>query len=652
MTKAIVALPRSRRRPLATCIASLFALSAPAAAIADSWVVNSCAEGSSGGPGNVGTLRYALQHATSPAFIDLSGLTGGSACANSKISLTTGELNTSLATVTLNGPGAANLQLDASAMLAPPPSYGDLRVINHSGTGKLTIQNLGITGGHVTHFNSYRSSGGCISSVGDVELDDVNVSSCYVSTLGTNYSARGGGVYTQGALTLNGSSVTGSHAIATGSTYALGGGVYAAGGVILSDYSSIGGNYAQANAKAAGGSLFSKGDVTLTKASVYSSHATSIYAYAVGGGVYTQGNLTIAGAAIASNATDAPFSRAIGGGVYVKGNAGVSHCSIKYNTATSEASRALGGGAYVRGNFTLTSSNVYKNSVASSNFLSSARGGGAMALGNFFTSYSTIRDNTAHGPGLGGGLNLSGNVVTIATSTISGNVSESGYGGVDVYTGAAPGSTLAIESSTISGNVGVQGVGGLYADSATAKFYNSTIAFNTSTGAASSPGVRLRAQSPSTAVTLQSTLLSNNTYGTFESDLDAVGANPLVFNGGNLATPANNLIRVTAISPLVLPADTKQGFCPHLDKLRDNGGLTKTHALQSHSVAIDTGNINFGGLFYDQRGPAIANGTIDYPRISGPTGNPNPKPDIGAYEVQQQDVIFDTDFEDCVPPPV
>jgi len=43
---------------------------------------------------------------------------------------------------------------------------------------------------------------------------------------------------------------------------------------------------------------------------------------------------------------------------------------------------------------------------------------------------------------------------------------------------------------------------------------------------------------------------------------------------------------------------------------------------------------------YGQRG---------YLRISGLVGEPNPVPDIGAYEVQQGDVVFDTSFEGCNP---
>lgn len=637
------ALSQPRRRPLATCVASLFALSAPAAAIADTWTVNSCDEGSFSTGVNSGTLRYALQHATSPATINLTGLTGLNACLNSKISLTTGELDTTITTLTITGPGAETLQIDASGL---PPSYGDSRVIAHTGAGTLTIQNLGITGGHVYH-STHPSQGGCIFSTGDVELDGTNVSSCYVTEKDTEYFAAGGAIFTPASITLNSSSVTSSSARALVSTKALGGGIYAGSTVTVNDYSSIGQNYAKSvSGKALGGSVYSKGNVTITKSSIYVSQASSSTAYAVGGGLYALGNLTISGAAIIQNSTYSGTARAIGGGLYVKGNASVAHCFMKYNTATSIAARAYGGGAYIHGNFTLTSSQLYKNAVSSSSFFSIARGGGAAAGGNFFTSYSAIRDNAANGPGVGAGLDLKGNVITIASSTISGNTSAQFAGGVRVYTNASASATFQIKNSTISGNSAL-GVGGLYVDSGTAKFYNTTIAFNTSTGAASSPGVRLKAPSPSMDVTLESTLLSNNTYGTSEDDLDTTGANPVVFNGGDLATPANNLVRVTPISPALLPGDTKQGSCPYLGKLRNNGGVTETHALLSHSIAIDNGNTNLGGLPYDQRGSSIENGTIDYLRVSGPSANPSPKPDIGAYEVQQNDVVFNTDFENC-----
>jgi len=607
----------ARRRPLAACVASVFALAAPISAIADSWTITSCDQGSSGNSvAKTGTLRFALSNATSPAILDLTGLT---ACSNSKISLTTGELETTIATLTLLGPGSNVLAVDASGL---PPSYGDRRVLKHAGGGKLTIQDLGVSGGHIYH-STYSVYGGCIASSGDVELDNVSVSTCYAKAKGGFYPALGGGIFAVGTVTLNNATVTESFARSLDGTSSKGGGIYAGGSIAMNNFSLVSSSYAKANAGAA-----------------------------LGGGLYTQGNLTITNGTLSTNSTYSGSARAKGGGAYVKGNGGMVQSWLKYNTTKSGSYRSYGGGAYIAGNFTFTNSTAYKNDVTSYNPFSVAEGGGVKVVGNFFTSYSTIRDNTAHGySSFGGGLNLDGDVVTISASTISGNTAEGGYAGVDVVTGHKPGTTFQISSSTISGNKSSGSSGGLYVDSANAKFYNTTIAFNSSVGAHSSPGVRLRTQSPSTAVTMESTLLSNNTYGNFENDFEITSANPAVFNSGNLATPANNLIRVTFVSPSVLPADTKQGFCPQLGQLRDNGGLTKTHALLSHSIALDAGN-NFFSLSYDQRGPAAVNGIVDYPRVLGPVGNPIPKADIGAYEVNQADVVFDTDFEGCVPLPV
>jgi hypothetical protein len=42
------------------------------------------------------------------------------------------------------------------------------------------------------------------------------------------------------------------------------------------------------------------------------------------------------------------------------------------------------------------------------------------------------------------------------------------------------------------------------------------------------------------------------------------------------------------------------------------------------------------------------NGTLDYTRYSGDTA----LADIGAYEVQQNDVVFNNDLEDCPAPPI
>jgi hypothetical protein len=86
-----------------------------------------------------------------------------------------------------------------------------------------------------------------------------------------------------------------------------------------------------------------------------------------------------------------------------------------------------------------------------------------------------------------------------------------------------------------------------------------------------------------------------------------------------------------------------------LGPIRDNGGATPTHALQSGSAAIDAGNNTANDPStgvpapYDERGgptpPPIAQPPDGYPRVSGPSA------DIGAYEVQKTDIVFNAEFE-------
>ena len=78
------------------------------------------------------------------------------------------------------------------------------------------------------------------------------------------------------------------------------------------------------------------------------------------------------------------------------------------------------------------------------------------------------------------------------------------------------------------------------------------------------------------------------------------------------------------------PGVATTGVCPLLGPLRDNGGPTKTHALLSKSPGIDEGDA--GAALYDQRG---------FWRVSGLSA------DIGAYEIDQADVVFNSGFDGC-----
>ena len=44
---------------------------------------------------------------------------------------------------------------------------------------------------------------------------------------------------------------------------------------------------------------------------------------------------------------------------------------------------------------------------------------------------------------------------------------------------------------------------------------------------------------------------------------------------------------------------------------------------------------------YDQRGSNLANGVFDYVRVSGPAA------DVGAYAVQNDDIVFNAGFDGC-----
>jgi hypothetical protein len=144
---------------------------------------------------------------------------------------------------------------------------------------------------------------------------------------------------------------------------------------------------------------------------------------------------------------------------------------------------------------------------------------------------------------------------------------------------------------------------------------------------------------------MQSTLMSNNTSGASGTDLTVINPAFVTFNSG----PANNLVRATKVT--ILPADTISGSCPLLGPLRNNGGLTRTHQLLSTSIAIDAGNdVTIDPLSnpkapfaYDQRGPAALNGMLDYPRVVGAHA------DVGAYEVQMDDIVFNAGFDGCNP---
>jgi hypothetical protein len=339
-----------------------------------------------------------------------------------------------------------------------------------------------------------------------------------------------------------------------------------------------------------------------------------------GGAVFIQdGTLTIDHCLMAGN-----FSRRNGGAVTARrGTVQITDSQFIDNTTdfSSDEGSAQGGGVFIN-----LSNGSIARSVIRGNHLTDINGGGTATEGAGFAMFmldepfriedSEISDNESVeiALSLGGGLlcrqNPDGSapVFTLINSTVSGNTSNYGAG-VEV------GCSMSL--------------------------LNTTIANNTSTNAygdGGAPGIL--AYSPNTTeqtqLTITSSLVSGNLGGGPDvgiyhldgyADPAFLGSNALVQS----VLPDPSLPPSPIVSTdFTLPSDTIIGVDPLLGAVANNGGPTRTHALQTGSVAIDAGG-NPQALTSDQRGPGFA-------RMTGVAA------DIGAFE-SDVDRILTNGFE-------
>jgi len=136
-----------------------------------------------------GTLRDVLTNAVSGDVVDLTGLS----C--SAISLTTGAISTTADDVTLQGPGASTLAIDAGQLSG---------IVNHYGTGTLTIEGLTLTNGHIEGQDFH--GGACVLSAANVVVNDTTLSNCY-AYMGHAY---GGAICAVGNITLTNATLSGN----------------------------------------------------------------------------------------------------------------------------------------------------------------------------------------------------------------------------------------------------------------------------------------------------------------------------------------------------------------------------------------------------------------------------------------------------------
>ncbi|MGB8329974.1 MAG: right-handed parallel beta-helix repeat-containing protein [Polyangiales bacterium] len=210
----------------------------------------------------------------------------------------------------------------------------------------------------------------------------------------------------------------------------------------------------------------------------------------------------------------------------------------------------------------------------------------------------TLTDSTVSGS-RGTGLWALGATVTIANSTVSGNANC----GIESAGGA-----MTIVNSTVSGhaNCGIrlqERCGGLgECSSATLALISSTVSGHT----AGDFGHQIFVHS--------SGFQPPNVAAIAHSLVDGACAGHIISDGYNVESPDSTCSFDQATDQVDVSADGLK-----LGPLRDNGGLTMTHALLPGSVAIDLIPADACGVDEDQRGEPRPGGT---------------RCDVGAFEVQ------------------
>lgn len=326
-----------------------------------------------------GSLREAVAGAASGGTIDMSQLQ----C--SSISLTTGALVVPQDTLTLIGP-------DGGLVINGHATQPYARVFTHTGTGTLTLRNIGAQNGRTNE-----AHGGCVVSAGNVVLDHATVSHC--ATLFPNAGtcpALGGGVYTHGDLTILDSTLNNNYV----TCYA-----------------------ANTKLKTYGGAAFSNGNMTVLRSTVDHNYSGSgILAgrtYGYGGGLSLRGNLVVADSTISANqagVTDCFYSTfGIGGGIHVPGAS--SSVSIANSTISGNSATVVTGGIFTKGPLTLSNSTIAFNTGAAVSYNAHDYGPGLHVHDTTADLQSSIIANNTFYPCGGGYLtDLTGLNATITGS--------------------------------------------------------------------------------------------------------------------------------------------------------------------------------------------------------------------------------------------
>ena len=478
--------------------------------------------------------------------------------------------------VTIFGHGAEHLTLsgDGTRRL--------FRIDDGDAENSISVELSGFT---LTNGFAHYTSGGAIHSLETLSVSDVTFVDNQASVLNSSTpygGSYGGAIYSAGDLT-----VTNSTFVRNSADW-YGGAIYSTEGLLSVTGCDFTGNQ---TFYSGGAILVQDGDLHVSSSIFSENHSDTL-----GGGIYVRnGVLTVDDTVFTEN------SSGTGGGIYhfnstalppVFTELSITDCTFQGNTTTSH------GGAVSFGSDLSLYSSYFTAFVENSHFWeNSASSGGAIASGgrNVLVSGSTFVKNTARL--YGGGINDNSLNLTVQNSLFDQNSADA-WGGA-IYSNWK----LVLQNSTLSGNTALVVGGGIAFGTTGAEFViiNSTLTGN----AAAKIGGGIYSLGSVTSMIRNSIIAGNSA--------------PSIPQALPYYTQYNTILQ-NSVEGLLDPV------------LRDNGGVTKTHALLPGSAAIDAGDdealgnvnsfiINRRETTHDLRGTG-------FERYQGAAI------DIGAFEVQ------------------
>jgi Ca2+-binding RTX toxin-like protein len=320
--------------------------------------------------------------------------------------------------------------------------------------------------------------------------------------------------------------------------------------------------------------ILNEGSLTLRSATVSGNQTFG----GLGAGIYNDGVLTLIDTTVANN--QASQAGGEGGGIYSSVSA----------TATSIVSSVIGspdggatpgnlagdegGGIYLAGgSLTVRDSLIARNEATNASMIVGGGAGGGIRTFGASSGAVNIVDSTIarNEAGSGGGVAVlwTGNATSITGTTFESNFALNAGGGARLSTDTT------ILNSTFSGNDSANNGGGLFLESSVFDFDHSTLAANTSP-----LGPAIRAAGGT--INLRSSLVGGS-CSFVGTTLNSLGYNVAVDLSCGLAGPSD-----------------LQGSSIGVGPLADNGGRTRTHALQDSAVGVDRAPC--AGVSEDQRG--------------------------------------------------